>query len=100
MKKNKTEKLTKKEKSLLKEINELETITLGGRHEDDDPTYTICPGHVDAKTFKKAWKKEGWSPSDTDQNELSYEYWIEGKKGWKRSAPGVKGAVPVTVRGW
>lgn len=77
----------------------LETITLGP---ESGPVWSICRGHVDAKTFNKAFGREWDSDNEHTQTDLLYEYWKESKDGtsWRRSAPGRKGAVPVTVAGW
>lgn len=45
------------------DLNE-QTITLGSA---DNPHVTIMLGHVDAVTFDKAWKKEGWSGALSDK---------------------------------
>lgn len=73
------------------------TITLG----QDEPISTLCMGHVDFKTFNKAFKAEGWVDGLDSPEELSYEYWRPYKDGaWKPSTPTDKKAVPVTVVEW
>ena len=77
----------------------MKTITLGSK--DDNPTYSICRGHVTATVFNRAFAKEGWRGcSWIRKNELSHEYWIKLKRSWKKSEKGKKGAVPVTVSSW
>lgn len=81
---------------------ELKTITLGM---DDNPSVVICPGHVDVKTFNKAYKSEGWGDIGTyKQDDLKYVYCIEKplKKGsrYKQVAPNVEGAKPYTWTSW
>lgn len=77
---------------------ELKTITLG---DSDNPEVSICYGHVSAKEFAKAFKAEGWTGSGSPaQADLRYEYWINSRNFWKKSNPGNKKAVPVTVNDW
>lgn len=45
------------------------TLTFQG-----DPTHVICPGHVDQKTFNKAFKAEGWSSAGYKGKDLQYIY--------------------------
>lgn len=77
----------------------LKTITLGS---EDDPEITICVGHVDIKTFNEAFDNEGWYGDEWDKDRIEYEYWVLGKsaKGYHKSEPGKKNAVPVTVAMW
>ena len=92
--------ITKGKQEMKKKRKRLTTISLGYR---DDVYVTICLGHVDAKTFSKAFKAEGWDPAALEQDEILYEYWIKAKSSrcsWKKSVPGKKGAVPVTVSHW
>ena len=80
----------------------LKTITLGYA---DNPCVSICKGHVTAKQFTKAHKAEGWVGDDVNEADLTREFWIKQKRGWKRSVKGGKDsrgrkAQPVTVMEW
>lgn len=82
----------------------LQTTTLGLR---DDPTTVLCPGHVSAKTFNRAFISEGWSDAGYKQKNLRYEYWRTLKANrkshdfrMKKSVPGKPGAQAVTVADW
>lgn len=78
----------------------LKTITLGPDGEDD-PRWTICKGHVDAKTFSEAFEAEGWSGDEYDQEDLSHEWWKQDDNGkWWSSTKDDPKAVPVTVSEW
>lgn len=71
----------------------------------DNPTQVICAGHIDAKTFNKAFKAEGWdSQGDYKQKELKFVYMVskELKKGTKYTEvmPYVKGAKKYTMAAW
>jgi hypothetical protein len=76
---------------------ELKTITLG---DGDSPSVSICNGHVNANTFAKALKAEGWSGDRISKNDLTYEYWIRLKRSWKRSEQADYKAQAVTVLVW
>jgi hypothetical protein len=83
----------------MKEV--LKTMTLG----KNEPSVVICPGHVSAKVFNKAYQAEGWSGSGGyKQDVLKYVYCIEKKlkKGlkFKQVAPNVEGAKPFTWTSW
>lgn len=80
----------------------LKTITLGS---DGNPSVVICPGHVDAKTFNKAFVAEGWDADSYKQDVLKYVYCIEkhlksGITKFKQVAPNVEGAKPYTWTSW
>lgn len=74
----------------------LKTITLGA---EDNPSITICPGHVDSKTFRVAMNAEGWDDND-EPTDLSHEWWTETKGSWNRSEKDKTGAQAVTVMDW
>lgn len=77
----------------------LKTITLEVM--EDNPEWTICPGHVDLATFNQAFQEEGWQDGDWEEDRIRHEYWAEFKPGsWKKSEQGAPGAVPVTVADW
>lgn len=78
-------------------MRQIKTITIG---DDDSPCYSLCPGHVTAKEFNKAHKAEGWDADPVSQDDLRFEYWIKGKKSYRRSVPEKKGAKPYTVMSW
>lgn len=81
-------------------MKDLCTITLG--MDDDNPTVTLCPGHVDVKTFADAFTAEGWSDTEpADFGELRHEYWRETETGgWEKSNVTDLKAQPVTVSDW
>lgn len=75
----------------------LKTITLGV----DNPTFVICPTHVDAKTFNKAFKAEGWSEQGNyAQSDLRYIYMIKSGSNYKECSPSAKGARRFTFTSW
>jgi hypothetical protein len=77
----------------------LKTFTLGD--DDDNPLRSLCPGHVDAQTFTKAWIAEGWDSEGTfDSGDLRHEWWVNNGETWKVSTEGVPGAQAVTVMDW
>jgi hypothetical protein len=79
-------------------MTELTTVTIGG---EDDPTFSLCEGHVDQETFNKAFVEEGWSESDGfDQELLAHEYWIEKDDNWTKATKDTPGAKAVTVGTW
>lgn len=75
----------------------LKTITIG---KGDEPEFSLCPGHVDARIFLAANVREGWSPTDLAQEDLRHEYWVKGKLGWEASIAANPLAKPVTVLRW
>ncbi len=81
-------------------MKEMKTITIGD--ETGNPTYSLCPGHVDAKTFAKAYRAEGWDGfDDPDENDLSHEYWKPSLNGTYVSCGKTDlGALPFTVWDW
>lgn len=74
---------------------ELKTVTIGTR---DNPSLSLCEGHVSEETFLKAFENEGWEGGDL--MDVRYEYWIPLKTKWKKSHPENKKAIPVTVSDW
>lgn len=77
----------------------LKTITLSDK--TDDPLCVICPGHVDHKTFNKAFKEEGWNDiGHFRQDCLAYVYMIKTKDIYKKVPPSKKGAKPFTWTPW
>ena len=88
----------------------VQTITVGS---EDNPVATIMKGHVDGKTFDKAWKQEGWDGSLSEEptekevkdfeEGLSFDYAKinEGGKtlSWGQTK-GEAGVFPCTVSGW
>lgn len=76
----------------------LQTITL--IDENDQPTYSLCPGHVDARTFQAAFQEEGWSGECSD-DELTHEWWVQNEDGgYERADLNTPGAKPYTVTEW
>jgi hypothetical protein len=76
----------------------LKTITLGHA---DNPTVTICNGHVTANVFRKAAEAEGWKGGlEVTRRELRHEYWIRLKRSWKKSEQSNYRAQAVTVTDW
>jgi len=75
------------------------TITLSDKS-GDNPTVSICKGHVNTGEFNKAYKREGWKDSRITKSELTHEYWIEGKTKWKKSSITDHKAIAVTVLHW
>ena len=72
---------------------------------DGDPCAVICPGHVAAKTFNKAFKAEGWSSAGRyRQEDLSYVYCKATKMKYgtryKKVNPEHKDARPFTWTAW
>lgn len=79
----------------------LKTITLGPRGDEDNPMWSICKGHVDAKTFNTAHAAEGWSADDIDEDDISHEWWeLLEDGGWQSSTKDNPRAEPVTVLEW
>lgn len=86
----------------MKKVLKTATLCMGG-----DPVHVVCMGHVDAKTFNKAFKAEGWDTSNRYKNsELKYiyGYWtkgerVEGSK-IKQVAPSHPKAKKMTVCNW
>lgn len=77
----------------------LKTITLVDASEN--PLVSLCPGHVDAKTFHEAFKAEGWDDGD-EPTDLAHEYWVQAPGVWNKS-PGPAhphNAQAVTVMTW
>lgn len=69
---------------------------------DDNPFAVLCEGHVNSKTFLEAYNNE-WGKDNENyipESGLRYEYWIKGKKFWKKSEPGKKGVIPFTACDW
>lgn len=77
----------------------LKTITLG--RDCDNPDVSLCPGHVGAREFNKAFAAEGWSGGGRIlKADMRHEWWKKLKRSWKKSEKGAKGAKPVTVSDW
>jgi hypothetical protein len=90
--------MTKKKKNFRPKKKVLKTITLGHR---DNPSVTLCNGHVNVRKFKKAWEAEGWdSASSIRSRDLRFEYWVKLKHTWKKSEQGNYDAQAVTVMDW
>lgn len=82
-----------------KQNKKLKTITLVDGSEN--PIVSIVRGHVTAREFNRAFRAEGWGPSDGwPTSELKRQYWIKLKYGWKKAKQHYKRAVPVTVGSW
>lgn len=77
----------------------LVTITMS---EKESPKFSICKGHVKAKDFDLAFKREGWAGATVKQAELKYEYWTCGpyRNQWTRANRKNPRAKPVTVLEW
>lgn len=77
----------------------LKTITICWR---DNPVASLCPGHVDAKTFNKAYAAEGWKGNDPiEADELIFAWYREDSRGYYHACShSAKGAKPYTVAGW
>lgn len=79
----------------------IKTVTL---FSDDNPIAVICPGHVDAKIFNKAFKAEGWSGDPYKDSDMEYVYLLEKqrKKGtsYRRVKATTPGAKPYTWVRW
>lgn len=74
----------------------LKTITLTDKQ--GNPAWTLCPGHVSAKTFNKAFKAEGWNTDPYLDKDLYFQYWRKLKSGmFKKCSPEAKGAKPYTT---
>jgi hypothetical protein len=78
----------------------MKTITLCDKQ--DNPTYSLCRGHVTATVFNKAHRAEGWKGDWVHKNMLTHEYWKPGKPGkaWKQSKEPKKGFRKFTAMGW
>lgn len=75
----------------------LMTYTIGS---GDNPTATLCNGHVDVKTFNKAKAAEGWSGDPVTSGELFHEYWEHKGRKWTKSDQTNIRAQAVTVMYW
>lgn len=61
-------------------MSDLKTQTLS-YDDSDEPAIVICQGHVDAETFNKAFKNEGWSDESDYTDEMlthGYGYFTRG----------------------
>jgi hypothetical protein len=81
-----------------KKAKALKTITLG--YGEDDPAVSICPGHVTATAFNKAWKAEGWDGGRISKADIFHEYWRPFRKGWRKCEETHKQAQPFTASYW
>lgn len=80
----------------------MKTLTL--TDDSGNPTLVTHPGHVDLKTFNRAFSRE-WTADPYLKREWDkdrrFEYYISHKtKPWKRVDPGTKGAKKFTVIPW
>lgn len=76
----------------------LKTITLSV---DDNPIFTLCPGHVGIRAFNVALKNEGWVCDPVAKTEVAKEFWVQTRRGfYKRSEKTDKNAKPYTVMSW
>ena len=76
----------------------MKTTTIGPKNA---PSLTFLKGHHDLVTFLKAFKAEGMRKYSVEEDDLSYEYWIEQSDGnWVCSHKGCAIAKPVTVMSW
>ena len=84
-------------------MNTEKTTTLGN---EDEPTFTLFPGHVSMEVFNEAFKKEGWNNEDlvADEAELKHEYWEIDEnnhhKYIRNAYPNLPNVIPVTVLEW
>ena len=76
----------------------LQTFTLF--HDDNNPLWTLCPGHVDAKTFNKRFNNEGWEGDGALPEDLKYEYAIREGVRFRKANEGDPGAEPFTIMEW
>jgi hypothetical protein len=78
----------------------LKTRTLG--HDDDNPTVSICPGHVTTTEFNHAHRAEGWAGFDwIRKDDLKHTYYVRFKSGAYKEVPkGTKGSKPFTAMAW
>ncbi len=67
---------------------------------DEQPAFTLCPGHVDVKTFNKAKKNEGWIGDPVQESELKREWWVKNGTNFALAREGQPGARPYTVMNW
>lgn len=88
----------------MRRIKLLKTISLGL----EEPSTTLCPGHVDAETFNKASAREGWNSFpeglEVTDADIKHEYWQKvrrkGKLIYRKVDASTKGARPFTVNHW
>lgn len=65
----------------------------------DNPSYSIYPGHVSAKEFSAGFRREGWE--DSDLPEVSHKWIIKTRRNRLKFVPeGTKGARRYTVMEW
>jgi len=82
----------------MKAVKALKTVTLG--YDVDNPSTSICSGHVTVSVFNRAFKAEGWESDKIRKEDIRHEWWIPMKRKWKKSNRENKKAVPVTVMDW
>ena len=80
----------------------LKTQTLASKRDQDNPTHTICKGHVTTTIFNKAWKAEGWSGDWISKLDLMHMWSYKTPSGGymfsvKKTEKHTK---PVTVMHW
>lgn len=93
--------MPEKENSKMTDETVLKTMTLSD--DEQNPIVSLCPGHVDAATFNKAFGAEGWSGGgELHDSELKHEYWRKSGKhgGWKKTTAADPESKPFTVSGW
>ncbi len=74
------------------------TITYADR--SGNPCAVLCPGHVAARTFNKAFGNEWSEPGNYTNNDLKYEYWIVTERKFKKVTPETLNAKKFTVTFW
>lgn len=79
--------------------NILRTTTL---LREGKPWVSLCPGHVSAFVFSKAFAEENWRKTHFTANQLVFEKWIPGAKSgvWKKVLEGVPYGRRFTVKYW
>jgi len=76
----------------------LKTITICD--DQENPIFSLCPGHVDVDTFNQAHEAEGWSGDRVEQDRLSHDYWTQDGDTFKRAEYPSPEAKPYTVMEW
>ncbi len=64
----------------------------------DTPTISIVKGRLTKRDFYRAWRAEGWGPSDP--MDIEYRFARKLKNGWRLSDISDRKAVLVTVTHW
>lgn len=69
--------------------------------DDENPIWSLCPGHVDAEVFQEALTAEGWDGDPPIAEHLTHEWWGEKSDGsWVPAEETTPGAKAVTVMEW